>query len=673
MKLVKFKVEMYRPILDSQWVNVDDITVIVGKNESGKTALLRALHKFNPFDSDVGYNLDRDWPRGHRKSRVSDRVVVRTYFNFSSRESEQLSDTLSESPLGVEISRTYNGDYQFRFEYDPTVQIEVNSGEINQKLTMVLLLCGSASDDIKHLLANIMQETVNLASDDKLVMLRGKISSFCEEIDRSVDPENQKDDECAAETKMILNEISRLIDLIKPRQEVEDLIKSWMPVFIYMDDHKPFRGRAYLDQIKARRDSGQQDDEDRTFQMLLEMAGLNLDTEYRRATESDREQRMLDMNDASLTLTDELADHWSQRQYIVKFIADGYHLITFVSDNVQSALVPLEERSKGFQWFFSFDSTFLFETGGTFKNAIILLDEPGLHLHASAQADLLARIKEYAGENQLIYTTHLPFMIDTNRLDNLRICNEDRDQGTTVSENIYGADKDARFPLQAALGLSMSQSLFVGKQNLVVEGVTDFWLIQTMSETLRSSAAECLDEQIVVTPAGGATKAAYVSTILRGQELDVIILLDSDKEGRQAKEKLIHQRFIENRQILSVGQAIGREVDVEIEDLFPDEFYLKFVNEAYRHELNGTPLTIEEVRRSRLPRLVQKISDAFLARDLKDEKGSSTFRKGRVDKRIMSELPKIDTDELPSELVNNFSSLFSLINQAMIRLTNRTA
>ena len=84
----------------------------------------------------------------------------------------------------------------------------------------------------------------------------------------------------------------------------------------------------------------------------------------------------------------------------------------------------MDERSKGFQWFFSFDTTFLYETQGTFKNAVILLDEPGLHLHAAAQQDLLVRLKEYAKDNQLIYTTHMPFMIDMERLDNIRVCIE---------------------------------------------------------------------------------------------------------------------------------------------------------------------------------------------------------------------------------------------------------
>ena len=135
----------------------------------------------------------------------------------------------------------------------------------------------------------------------------------------------------------------------------------------------------------------------------------------------------------------------------------------------------------------------------------------------------------------------MPFMIDMERLDNILVCIESKDQGTTVSSDFYAADEHARFPLQAALGLSISQSLFVGPYNLVVEGVTDFWLLSTMATILRSENVYTLDERIVVTPAGGVTKAAYVATMLLGQQLNVVVLLDSDPEGERVAEGLVKE------------------------------------------------------------------------------------------------------------------------------------
>ena len=50
----------------------------------------------------------------------------------------------------------------------------------------------------------------------------------------------------------------------------------------------------------------------------------------------------------------------------------------------------MDERSRGFRWFFSFYIVFAADTqGGDAEGAILLLDEPGLFLHALSQADLL--------------------------------------------------------------------------------------------------------------------------------------------------------------------------------------------------------------------------------------------------------------------------------------------
>jgi hypothetical protein len=348
-------------------------------------------------------------------------------------------------------------------------------------------------------------------------------------------------------------------------------------------------------------------------------------------------------------------------------------MIAFVSDEVQPALVPLNERSKGFQWFFSFDVTFLYETKGTFKNAIILLDEPGLHLHAAAQRDLLKRIREYAKGNQLIYTTHMPFMIDMERLDNIRVCGESKEHGTKVSADFYAADEHARFPLQAALGLSISQSLFVGPFNLVVEGVTDFWLLSTMAAILRSDARPSLDERIVITPSGGATKAAYVGTMLQGQQLNVVVLLDSDPEGQRVADGLIKQWIMKNRHVLLVGQLLGRTDEATIEDLFPIDFYLQYVNRAYEKELGGKPLSDGELRQNAHPQIVRRIDEALKARGLQPNSEGWAFNKGRPAKLLLAELPKLNVAQLPDDLVRGFEQLFQRINDAMPGLKNTAA
>ena len=139
--------------------------------------------------------------------------------------------------------------------------------------------------------------------------------------------------------------------------------------------------------------------------MILSLSGLDLDDEVRKGGEADREQRQYDLDDASATLTREISERWRQKKYEVRLLADGQHFYTFVKDEKDPALIRLEERSKGFQWFFSFDLMFMHESRGTFKDCVILLDEPGLHLHPGAQKDLLERLemeqRPSAGEEEI--------------------------------------------------------------------------------------------------------------------------------------------------------------------------------------------------------------------------------------------------------------------------------
>jgi len=672
MQLKAFRVLFYRPILDSGWVDIDDITVVVGKNESGKTALLKALHKFNPFKPEP-YNIDREWPRGHRKERSQDQVVVETKFEFTDNEKTQVHELCSAgiAPTGVQISKTYEGDFRFAFlPTDLPSEPPVDWLESRTRAT-IGTPAKEASDQLKLAINDVITKAVQAIQEAGAPGLRKASDALKVQIDTAVQKDLQSDQAEATRVKTALQQVIQEADMAAVRQKLEAEVRKWLPTFIYMDDHKPFQGIAHLDQIKQKKDQNQLTEQDKTFLTILEMAGLNFDQEFQRATSQDKEQRMLDMNDASLTLTKQLADHWSQRNYQVRFEADGYHVIAFVSDEIQAALVPLNERSKGFQWFFSFDVTFLYETKGTFKNAIILLDEPGLHLHAAAQRDLLKRIREYAKGNQLIYTTHMPFMIDMERLDNIRVCAESKEYGTKVSADFYAADEHARFPLQAALGLSISQSLFVGPYNLVVEGVTDFWLLSTMASILRGEGRRSLDERIVITPAGGATKAAYVGTMLLGQKLNVVVLLDSDPEGQRVAEGLIKQWLMKDRHVLLLGQLLGRTGEATIEDLFPVDFYLQYVNRAYDKELGGSPLNVTEVNRKAHPQIVRRIDEALKERGLQLNAEGWAFNKGRPAKILLSELPKVNASALPDELVNGFEQLFRRINEAMPGLQNK--
>jgi len=48
MKLIKFSIQNYKSVKDTGWCWLaSDLTILAGKNESGKSAILEALQDFN--------------------------------------------------------------------------------------------------------------------------------------------------------------------------------------------------------------------------------------------------------------------------------------------------------------------------------------------------------------------------------------------------------------------------------------------------------------------------------------------------------------------------------------------------------------------------------------------------------------------------------------------------
>lgn len=657
MQLTAFRVENYRSVLDSGWVRLEDITVIVGKNESGKTSLLKALWKFNAY-KDECYDLLREWPRGRRREMADTQNVITVHFDFTPEERAQLQEIepAFAEVTGAHVSRNYRGDYSYQFL--------PKNPETHHNLKWVFNVIrkhfsqanGLGFEQVKAgykgVLDAVMQQEVADSSEHYT------ISHALAAGDRprsypTFRPQGKEQVAIAEALEVnIQRAISELTTKLPIRQAVER-VHSWLPTFIYMDDYKVFSGSAQLDQVKQRRVQGRLTDEDRTIMMIMEMAGLGLEDEVRKGNLPDKEQRMLDMNDASQTLTEEIAHRWSQKKYEVLFQADGQHFITFVKDAATNILVPLEERSKGFQWFFSFDMTFMYETQGQFANAVILLDEPGLHLHAAAQRDLLLRMRAYAQRNQLIYTTHLPFMVDFNELENIRICEERGKSGTQIAEHWHEAGKDARFTLQAALGLSWSDSLLTDTYNLLVEDVADFWLLSALSTLLAEAGRTALDDDLTVTPAGGATRIAYVGTLLQGEQRKVAVLFNGREESRSAHEELAQGWLTQEGALLQLDALLDFPRPHTLEDLFPESYYLAQVNAAYHDTLHGWTLRLDP---DRTRPVLERVVDALRAQ------GVETFHRERVARQMLRDLGAGKTEPLAPDTLDRAELLVTTLN-----------
>ena len=108
-------------------------------------------------------------------------------------------------------------------------------------------------------------------------------------------------------------------------------------------------------------------------------------------------------------------------------------------------------------------------------------------------------------------------MVDPTHFDRVRIVQDlsiepnsdnlpDERQGTQVITEVLDATPDSLFPLQGALGYEIYQTLFIGPNCLVVEGVSDLLYIQTISALLQECGKAGLSADWTITPVGGADK-----------------------------------------------------------------------------------------------------------------------------------------------------------------------
>lgn len=109
MKLIDAQVTDYKCIDDSNLVAIDQVTCLVGKNESGKTTFLEALAKLNPIEG-KGTFIDLDYPRKRMrdyraKKAAGEKVLaVRATFEMSKDEIEEINE---EFGVGVFTKPTF--------------------------------------------------------------------------------------------------------------------------------------------------------------------------------------------------------------------------------------------------------------------------------------------------------------------------------------------------------------------------------------------------------------------------------------------------------------------------------------------------------------------------------------------------------------------------------------
>lgn len=460
--------------------------------------------------------------------------------------------------------------------------------------------------------------------------------------------------------------LRRIAEHNRSRARVSDA-RQWivdeMPQFIYFDRYDVLDSDVHIPTFLQQLTADPHAPRVRTTHCLFRHVGLDVQQLHQLgqhpanqpANEDVRRQideRAIRTSSASLAMTRKFEEWWLQRRHTFRYQLDNDYLRVWVADDLNPSEIELDQRSAGMQYFFSFFLVFLVEAEDEHVNSILLLDEPGTSLHGTAQAKIVEFLQTRSEDNQIIYTTHSPFMIDADHLESVRPVYEEPGAGSTkISEDVWPKDKDALFPLQAALGYQLVQSLFISKCQAVVEGITDYWIFKALDYAVQATGRSGLDPSVILTPSGGASRMVPLASMLIGHQVEVVAVLDGDEPGRREGKKLVDRLLGDvNRTIFAGDFAPDGNTTGETEDLFPDDYYLAAVKQA--HGKIDLRFNADE---KQMPNIIDRIEALF------KRKGHGDLEKWKV-ARALADGIEADPQAVPTDTLDAAVAIFERLN-----------
>lgn len=444
MKLHKARVQNYRSIIDTGEFEIEALkTIMVGPNEAGKTVILQALQQLNKPSDISGFDTLRDYPRSlyndisTKKVDPSDVTVVTGYFQLDKEDIELLPIEFKDC-VYIKYTNIDNKKYH-KLENAPS---KIYFKDVKNDFARLV-----AHLDKQYIIDNPEDETkkpsvlygeitsgwseYKLISDDITI----KLKTFLDSHFALIDEENIKEEE---RHEKLLKQIC----FNEKINEVLEILSSRTPVFILFNNYFKVKPSIHLEHLAQRTEKNILDDEyyDYGNLCLLKLLGFtarelaNLgntqspninDTKALREYKDKLDSRSYQLNAASVRLSDEIRTVWMPNPDRpeadkLKVTADGQYLKVVVEDDL-GVDIELDQRSEGFQWLVSFFVVFFAEAMDKHKNAILLLDEPGMSLHGLKQRDFRGTISRLAEKNQTIYTTHSPFLVGPDELDIVKV------------------------------------------------------------------------------------------------------------------------------------------------------------------------------------------------------------------------------------------------------------
>lgn len=543
MKLTKFRIKNYKSIIDSgDCYFSEKLTILAGKNESGKTSVLEALEDFHQ---------DRSI-RDEAKPIEGDGVPeVSVSFTLSSADANAILQTIeADTTVSEDVLLTLtkkSGVNGYTLDFD-TRELLGLSNIYNQSKKQI-------QDSVKKIDAHI-KTTGNNAAFPRPNFEKQKLSDYKTTVIafKAANP-------TFTEIETEISVISKAADDYYLQEKlasdfVENFVETKLPYFVLFssfDDEFP----QSIPIATLAQNEWAQDLEQVSNFSIAKMGSAN------QQEQANHEKAV------NVEFSEKFDKYWQQDKIKLEVKKDGTDINFWIVEN--NKLYYPSQRSKGQQWYLSFYVKIVARLREGKPN-VILVDEPGLYLHAKAQKDLLQVLTEHTDTNPVVFSTHSPYLITEDNLENVRLI-EKAAEGTKVLGKIHAhptADKETLTPILTAIGLGINDSItnLDQKDNVVVEGPEDVFYLRAFK------GLEKNDLKTNFINGGGAPNMGIVGTILEGWGANVYYLFDNDQGKKDGEKNLKAWKVLPD----AIKTVLKKESST-IADIFSTEDFKKYVLE----------------------------------------------------------------------------------------------
>lgn len=486
------------------------ITAIIGKNESGKTNVLEGISKINIMNPSQSC-FDKTLINRNSDSEASIKYIIELKDN-------ELKDTkIIITKDKYEVTGGLS-DWYFNNIYPQIASLIEELDSINNNPFKLNAQDLSNYVNIKKELLN--KDSFNLPRTNKMI---NQLNNYF------------MNGEFEGKEKIENN--------------IDDLIKDWgffkdkIPVIFYRKNDKCLKTMYKQDEIKRELNNPRAYPTS-LLSDLVNIIDVNKDDfmEACSSGSSPRQDNIRERINESINskINEPFNEYYKTEKVKLKLTFNNGEIFTnVISDG--GNLLRISERSNGLRWYLELFIDTRSNDIDT-KNTVFLFDEPGISLHINAQKELLKLFRHLSQHNQIVYSTHLPSMLDLeySGLHRIRAVVKNQQGNTFVYKNAYDAkiysddQADTIAPIVNAIGMSLKDTfILTSNLNVVVEGISDYIYISMMKKVLNTKLND-----IAFIPAVGASNIINICSILHGWGYKTLALFDYDPEGFKSAEIL---------------------------------------------------------------------------------------------------------------------------------------